>query len=353
MAFRDKWRNKNLLAIAILTITVAGPLIYLMASPVANILSPKSISSEVISNAPSNPPEAEKQVANIAPANKPIANLTKKESANATAEYTTKEESIIAKNTKESILYIRVMTPFSGKGLGGIQVNVIPINSTANLIGPLPGVSVALSCNVRKVPNGSAIQPNGDVILPNGTKLTFPPCPSKPVKYVTNDTGWVIIDPVANAKYYLIDIGHVGQVGIYMGGTTTIPVNQIKVVTFRVAYEPEALRFVLHLSRETNGTSWYPSNITAKLGKRVVIDIINDDLPEGVPIPGKPQIMHRFVLPAFNISFGDIPPRFGGPVEFTANKLGVFKFYCDRPDEVVNGVLVKHSEEVGWLTVEP
>lgn len=365
MAFHNKWLTKSLSAIIAIVIIAAGSLAYFIASPSTNT-QPNSSSDRVIKDNNSGQAEVRKPIADVPASNKPPLNVeASRPPADAAVGPKEKsspnlsrlEESIIAENTKDPILYIYVVSQLSGKGLRGMPVLATLTNSTNRCGGG------------GQVPSGAVILPNGTIVLPNGSIITFPPCLG-PTSYTTNSTGYAVI-PVANAKFYWITFGIGMRDPSNPLWEELVPVqaNQSKVVTTRVNYDPDTLDFTAILFREGNSTRWRIyndsagrdqtfvwehstrkhgpeiSNITVKLGQTVRIMILNMDA----------MTPHGFVLPDFKIFHlqGGLPPEEGRDVIFSANKVGKFKFYCSLPDEVVNGVLVKHSEEVGWLIVEP
>lgn len=112
--------------------------------------------------------------------------------------------------------------------------------------------------------------------------------------------------------------------------------------------EPGVKEFTIFLVESGPRRAWNPEEIKVKLGDTVRLKIINTDA-ENPAIP----TYHRFVITEYDIDSGDIGPNAEYDIEFVADKVGRFRYFDPRPDEVVGRENVRHSEEIGWLIVEP
>ena len=89
---------------------------------------------------------------------------------------------------------------------------------------------------------------------------------------------------------------------------------------------------VIYVHSEDNG-GWGVKDIHAKLGQSLKLTFVSED------------VVHAFVLPAFNISLR-IYPGHSESVTFTPNEVGTFQFYCG----VYCGA--GHEQMVGEFIVE-
>ncbi len=110
-----------------------------------------------------------------------------------------------------SILYVHVISEFSGKGIEEVLVQAGPLNITSDFVGKLDysslprGALAYLGQCHNSLPYGAKLVDDWKAyILPNGTKVTYPECHF--TGYLTNSTGWATFYPIANATYYLVTV---------------------------------------------------------------------------------------------------------------------------------------------------
>jgi plastocyanin len=91
-------------------------------------------------------------------------------------------------------------------------------------------------------------------------------------------------------------------------------------------------KFTLTSEQVGDTKFWLPANIVVEQGDKVTLTLKNE-------VPGT-SVTHGFTLPAYNIS--EIVTRGEKPkvVHFTADKPGVFPYYCQLHGAHVGGQLV-------------
>ncbi|MCS4538821.1 MAG: hypothetical protein HYY67_08195 [Thaumarchaeota archaeon] len=313
-------KKRFLAVIGVIVVIAAGSLAYIIGLPTTNISSSTS-QADRMGNVGSNSPEV-KPPPNLMEVKKPIANVTDPN-----------KEGLLS-NSREpergAALYIQVIydpslhperylqTP-PAKPAQGVRVDAAPTNSTNDLI---------LATRGKK----------------EGGNYTFLSAYFEGFNYTTNSTGWVVISPLANAKYYLVFV-HYSCEGPCPASTNLVPIdaNQTKVITVRIP-PPPAVPFHSKITviREGDITRLTPSNITVKLGENrtlsVSLTIVNND-----------TMPHSFklVLPSHGDKGGldcgrDILPDQQCGVGFVASEEGKFPMFLDSESDIV-----------GWLIVEP
>jgi nitrosocyanin len=78
---------------------------------------------------------------------------------------------------------------------------------------------------------------------------------------------------------------------------------------------------------------WLPSTIEVYQGDRVRLDLKN-------VMGGEPSV-HGFAIPAYNIAVL-VPHGATKTVEFTANKVGIFRYICQIHAQHIGGQLIVH-----------